>query len=106
MEKINRILETLNAIGPAWADQFETNPEVNLTFQVSNSGILTLNGSEVCPISVIDPDSAYIDVEFFGFFSQEGAEYRFPVDWSFDGTPYVKRFSHITVTEHDLFVRS
>lgn len=87
MENTTHLLDALNEIGPEWAGQFEHEPVFPLVFSLTVSGDLTLNGDLVCPLEDVDISTIFIDIEFFGFYTLDGREIRFTVDWPYAGPP-------------------
>lgn len=87
MENKIHLLNTLNEIGPEWAGQFDYDPELPLVFSVNDSGDLMLNGDLVCPLDAVDISTIFIDIEFFGFYTVDGKEIRFTVDWPYAEPP-------------------
>lgn len=96
MEKNNEILENMNAISRKWSDQFENTPALKLSFGADAAGNLTINGEVICPIKDVAPATAFVDVEYLGFFTNGGDEYRIYVEWPYEGTPYLSHLSCLT----------
>ena len=99
MKKANKkeILAALYKMASMWRSQFDSPPELKLSFSVAPvSELLTLNGIELCPVCEVDLEDTYFDIEYLVISTITGDRFDIFIDWPYDGPAKISRVDLIS----------
>ena len=84
MDSTNFAMEFVHSLSAKWAQQFENIPEFPFLFSFNQDNLLCYNNTPLCPISNLDLNYEYIDIEWFSFGTISGDTFYFLINWPYD----------------------
>lgn len=83
--KTDATVKKLQELVNEWAAMFEKAVPLDIRFSVSSNNMLTVNGTALCPVSIIDADNATYDVEYIQIPTASGSYYEIYLHCPFEG---------------------
>ena len=87
---MQELINRLEALSEAWKGQFDNPPSTPLVWEIdASTGVLRLNGKDVCLASTISPSGETYDAEYL-FLETTFGEVSIFIEWPFAGDAEVK----------------